>query len=189
MAPGLSADQFDELFRHFADSPTSTAVWRWEGRQSYAIPSDEPSLVAFRDGTPRPGRSVRTSPWLARIATSTAAGKLWRRVRPVTEPLSEYVQWELLAYVESQAAGEEIRVLPVDGMTGPEDVWVFDGDTTNDRYAIVMHYDADGSPLRFELVTGEGRVRNYLTMVGGLFDDALPLNAYLAPQRLVSGAA
>lgn len=187
MTSGLTPAEFDECFQRFADSPTSTSVFRWEAHQHYAIPADEPSLVAFRESTPRPERSVRTSPWLARIAASTIAGKSWTRVRGIIEPLSEYVQWELLAYIESQAAGEQIRVRC--DCHGPEDFWVFDGDDPEDRYAVVMHYDATGSPIEFEFVCDQTRMRNLLVAAGGLFSEATPLNAYLAAGHEVSGAA
>lgn len=188
MTSGLTPAEFDECFQRFADSPTSTSVFRWEAHQHYAIPADEPSLVAFREGTSRPERSVRTSQWLARIASSTIAGKSWTRTRGIIEPLSEYVQWELLAYIESQAAGEQIRVRG--DCHGPEDFWVFDGDDPDDRYAIVMHYDdATGSPIKFEFIRNQARVRDLLTSAVSLFNEATPMNTYLATGREVSGAA
>jgi len=191
---GLTPDEFDGLFQRFADSLTSTSVFRWEARQHYAIPKDEPSLVAFREGTPRPERSVRTSPWLRRIAASTVAGKKWTRVRVLTEPLSEYVRWELLAYVESQAAGE--RILVTTEFNRDEfaadllpDFWVFDGDRPADQYAILMHYDETGVPVEFEYRDDPEGLAVWLQESWELADSATPLNQYLAPRRVVSGAA
>jgi hypothetical protein len=58
---------------------------------------------------PRPERSVRTSPWLRRIAVTTVAGKRWQRVHIVEHLLSEYLCYEIEGYVES-ATGEEISI-------------------------------------------------------------------------------
>lgn len=191
MTAGLTATEFDELFQRFADSPTSTSVFRWEARQYYAIPSDEPSLVAFREGTPRPERSVRTSPWLARIATSTDAGKDWSRLRYIAEPLTEYVRWELLAYVESQAAGERILIRTgAAAQPSRVDFWVFDGTEPADRYGILMHYEDDGTPIEFEYVDRPDAVAQMqLTAEDLVADGSTPLNAWLAARQGATGAA
>lgn len=97
----------------------------------------------------------------------------------------------MLAYVESQATGEQITVLRVDeDFLGPEDFWVFDGDAPDDRYAIWMHYDADGSPVEFEHVTDPGQVRTMLEQAADLeAEDQQALNEHLASRGEVTGAA
>lgn len=187
MRSGLTSEEFDELFGRFADSATSRSVFRWEALQQYQVAADDPSLRAFREGTPRPERSVRTSPWLARIATSAAAGKRWSRVRYVDEPLTEYVRWELLAYVESQAAGEQILVTRE--TSGLVDFWLFDGAEPKDRYAVLMHYDETGAAVEFEYCDDPEALAGWRQAAGKLTDGATPLNTYLAGRREVSGAA
>lgn len=189
MTSGLSPAEFDALFQRFADSPTSTTVFRWEGRENYAIPRDEPSLVAFRDGTPRPERSVRTSAWLARIATSTVAGKRWSRVRRPFD--NEYFRWELLAYVESQAAGEQILLIDPAASEAYRlpDFWLFDGTDAADRYSIAMHYDDDGNPVEFAYDDHPGTLAPLREIAENLTVRANPLNAWLANRSGVTGAA
>lgn len=186
MTTGLTPAEFDQLFQQFADSPTSTTVFRWEARQHYAIPRDEPSLVAFREGTPRPERSVRTSPWLARIAASTVAGKEWARVRRPAD--NEYFRWELLAYVESQAAGERILLADAPAYQLP-DFWLFLGTAPTDRYAIVMHYDDAGVPVEFEYVDHPDTIAEYERIAGELLALGQRLNDFLASGGGVTGAA
>lgn len=185
MTAGLTSVEFDARFQQFVDSPTSTSVFRWEALQQYSIERDDPAIAAFRAGTPRPERSVRTSPWLARIATSTVAGKSWVRVRLVVEPLSEYSRYEMVAYVESQAAGERILIardpLPVATAECSPDFWLFDGTTGADRFAVLMHYDDEGRPLEFELMTDPLRVERLGELRRLFTDRAVPLNTYLAP--------
>ncbi len=119
----MTSEEFNALFDAF-----HTTVFRLEGLPDYAVGGfDAERLAAFRDGKPMPERSVRTSPWLARIAVTTVNRKAWERVRVVDEPLTEYQRYELLAYQESQAAGEQIRVLTRSeaGEWG-SDFWLFD---------------------------------------------------------------
>ena len=189
MTTDLAAADFDAVFAAFAASRTSTTVFRWEALQHYDVAADEPSLVAFREGTPRPERSVRTSPWLARIATSTIAGKAWQRVRHVVEPLSEYLRWEFLAYVESQSAGEQITVhTSPDTPAGP-DFWLFDGESADQR-AILMHYDAAGVPRRYELVEHDDpRFPGLVDVRDQVSAAAVPLNQFLAAREVGVHAA
>src|ERR1700761_3459549 len=72
--------------------------------------ADDARFAAYRRHDPLPDRSVRTSPWLRRVALTTVAGQSWQRVHVVDHPLSEYQQFELIAYAESAAAGEDIRI-------------------------------------------------------------------------------
>lgn len=144
----MNVDDFDAYFDRF-----TTDVFRLENLQHYAVSEEDARLRAFRQGTPRPERSVRTEPWLARIAVTTVAGKSWQRVHVVDHPLSEYLQYELVGYVESQAAGEQIAIADraSDGSLARlgEDFWLFDANSS-DAYAILMHYDDVGRFVGFE---------------------------------------
>lgn len=106
-------------------------------------------------------RSVRTSPWLRRVALTIAAGKSWSRVHLIEEPLSEYVRYELIGYVESMAVGEEIRLAwyPPDGLDGLDvgDFWLFDAGTPK-RFAVIMDYSDDGEILGYQRVDGPSEV-------------------------------
>lgn len=182
---GLDYAAFDAVFDDFAESPTATAVFRWEGLQHYDVDYDEPSWRAFREGTTRPDRSIRTDPWLARIARTTLAGKRWERIRYIVEPPTDYTRWELLAYGESAPVGEEIGIildLPASSYHLP-DFWVFDGDDRADRRAVIMHYGYGGEPIEFELRDDPEQVSALYTAADQLRALAEPLNAYLARRR------
>lgn len=89
------------------------------------------------------------------VAAAVARGVRWRRVRVVSEPLSEYMRWEHACTVENVKAGEDIRWLPrtqaAELMLPGADCWVFDhriirwnfqrGDGTNPR-----HYTFSSDP-------------------------------------------
>lgn len=185
----MTTGEFVEVFQRFADSPTSRRVFRWESLQTYAVDQEDASLAAFRAGTERPERSIRTDPWLARIARSTLAGKEWLRVRYVSEPRTEYTDWELVSYVESQTAGERIYItLDADPANSLTDFWLFTGDDPTDDCAVLMHYDDAGVPREFEYRTGEGYIAALVLTARRLEHAAMPLNAYLAAAREVTGA-
>ena len=147
----MTPDEFDAAFDNF-----QVSAFRMECRQTYAVDEEDAALRAFRERLPRPERSVRTDPWLRRIATTTVAGRSWSRLRLIKHPLSEYVRWEMIAYAESAVAGEEIRLLNLDQYPelsdlGP-DFWYFGADNP-DEFAIVMHYPPDGSLPTYERIT------------------------------------
>jgi hypothetical protein len=145
----MTPEDFAACFDRFKES-----AFRLETLQRYTVPDEAERIRMFREGRPRPERSVRTSPWLRRVAVTTAAGKRWQRVHVVDHPLSEYLRYELVGYVESAAAGEEVRI--ADRATHPDlgklttDFWLFDADSGN-ASAVPMHYDEGGHLLGYEL--------------------------------------
>lgn len=172
----MTGEDFAGLFDQFQRS-----AFRMECLQTYAVPAEDASTRAFREGLPRPERSVRTSPWLARIAVTTVLhGKDWSRARLVEWPLTEYTRHELLGYVESQAAGEQIRLVDRERVTytGP-DFWLFDTDTGWAR-AVLLHYTPAGTVERRELVTDTARLAELDAARVQALEHAVPLNTFLA---------
>lgn len=173
----LTAAKFDALFDGFA-----TSVARLEALPAYAVGGAEADrLRAFRDGLPRPLRSVRTDPWLARIAVSTITnGKSWTRVRVVDEPMTDYQRYQLQSYRESQAVGEQVRIVPRSGAGEVgTDFWLFD-EYGERPLAVLMHYNADGSLDRRELVDRPNRVAELAARMHRIDDRAVSLNEFLA---------
>jgi hypothetical protein len=162
------------------------SAFRLEALPHYAGAADEPRFDAFLRYEPLPDRSVRTSPWLRRLAVTTAAGKAWQRVRVLDQPLSEYERFELIAYVESAAAGEEIRIadraaLPAD-VRPRRDFWLFDAGTSG-AAAALMDYDQDGRYLGSEVTSDLAVIRACMADRDLAIARSVPLNAYLAAQR------
>jgi hypothetical protein len=126
------------------------SAFRLETLRTYSAPAEAESLRAFRLGLPLPERSVRTSPWLARIRQTTAAGKSWSRIRVAGNPLTEYERYQMRCYPDSARAGEIISIasahpgLDIDG-----DFWLFDED--KEPFAAVMAYDENGAYLGSEV--------------------------------------
>jgi hypothetical protein len=174
----VTDDEFDSCFDQFRFSAV-----RLETLQAYSVPSERAALAAWRDGQPRPQRSVRTSPWLARMAIRSIAGIVFARIRIVGYPLTDYVRYQLDSYAESAACGELIAVADraadpaLDALT--RDFWLFDSGTTG-AFAVLMTYDAAGTPVRTEPTTDPAVLRRCQRQLDLARGHAQPLNAFLA---------
>lgn len=164
-------------------------VIRLEVHQDYAVPGEEAALQAWRQGLPRPVWSVRTDPWLARIAVTTASKehpKHWKRCRIIEHPLTEYTRYELTGYTESQAAGEEIVITDraadasLDALH--QDFWLFDGDGPG-ASAIIMRYDREGHWLGAEHTRDPAVLARCVKQRDAALRYSVPLNEYLAPAK------
>jgi hypothetical protein len=150
-APRLAGADLAHCFDLFEHS-----AFRLETLPQYSVAGEEERIRAFRLGLPRPERSVRTSPWLARIADTTAAGKSWRRIRVLGRPLTEYQRYQMTGYRESELAGDVIRIADMSanpelaGLT--EDFWLFDA-AGPEPFAAIMSYDESGNYLGAEVTT------------------------------------
>jgi hypothetical protein len=157
------------------------SAFRLETFRLYTGAADETRFAAWRRHEPLPDRSVRTSPWLARLAVTTAGGKLWQRVRVMESPPSEYERFETIAYVESAAAGEEIRI----ASRSPEladldrDFWLFDAGTSH-VVAALMSYDAQGRYEGADITTNPGVISDCIRQRDLAITRSVPLNVYLA---------
>jgi len=85
------------------------------------------------------------------IAGAVARGVTVRRVRVVSEPLSDYVRFEYDVTFSNLAAGEQVRWLPrhraIDLALPALDFWLFD-----DRLARFHHFDGSGEVVADELL-------------------------------------
>ena len=180
----MTPEQFDALFDRFHHT-----VVRLEALPVYDVVAEVERISAWRRGDPRPERSVRTSPWMARIADSTTTqGKQWQRVRVLSDPPTEYERYELDSYVESQAVGEQILIADrrtaldaLGGDLGP-DVWLFDAGQPG-AFAAVMLYDSTGQWLGAEHVTDQAELAVFAERIARVREVTQPLNVYLAGSR------
>jgi hypothetical protein len=107
---------------------------------------------AFEKGVVLPPRTPATSPWLRKVAETTAAGVHWSRVHVIDE-LTTYLRFELLEYRANAEAGEEIRI--ADRRSHPEladlreDFWLIDAEQAEQpaARAVLMRYSPQGEFL------------------------------------------
>lgn len=183
----MTPEEFDACFDRFHHD-----VFRLETLQRYNVPEEEDRIRSWRDGLPRPERSVRTSPWLRRIAVTTAAGKHWRRVHVVEHPLTEYLQYEIVGYVESGAAGEEILIADRAGHPDLQsmdlDFWLFDADGPH-PFVALMRYDDDCRWTGVDYTEDTETLKRCRAQRDAALQHSVPLNVYLARTQEVRHVA
>jgi hypothetical protein len=135
----------DDLLAQFGQFRYS--AFRLETLQTYAASSEDESYAAFQRGEPERPQDPEEVAWSAMLRANREAGRIQQRVHVVTEPLTDYMAYELTwEYGPHWTAGEDIRIIPA-GDTWPSDVpradfWLFDA-----RLIFRLHYASDGTWL------------------------------------------
>jgi hypothetical protein len=140
-----------------------------EMRDDYGL--GDPSFLQWKQTGQHPADDERDEAWRQVIRAATDRGVSVRRLRVVSEPLTDYIRWEHAITTQvNAAAGEEVRWLPRSQALGlmlpAHDLWVFDNYTV--RYA---HFAPDGD-LTSEVSTTDPR---QVTAVVGAFQVAWDL--------------
>lgn len=147
-----------------------TSAWRWECQGVYREPSEEAPFRKFLAGEADPSWFAG---WLARVRAWTDAGQHMGRVRMLTDPLTDYLRFELSITPSAVEAGEDIRFLTAacaaELELPKEDFWLFD-----DERVIVMVFGEHGVSGG-ELITDPGKVAAYRAWRDAAVDAAVPL--------------
>ncbi len=154
-----------------------TSAVHLEMRDQYM--TDDPDLRAWQRGY-RPDPADRTTwwrPWLDQIADATARGVAIRRVRIVSEPISEYIHYEYDGTFTNIAAGEQIRWLPrrraSDLALPGNDFWLFDT-----RVVLFNHFAGNGDWGGEERATDPAVVRLCTQAFDAAWSRAVPHEQY-----------
>lgn len=186
----MSGGILDECFRQFQVSAV-----RLETLPAYAVKGEQERIQAWRDGRPRPERSVRTNDYLREVAANVLAGRERRRIRVVDHPLSEYLRYQFTGYVETAAAGEEILVavrragsrLIRPDLEHVSDAWLFDLGHAGEC-AVLLSYHPDGAFTGARLADAS-ELAACIRWHDAAVRHSVPLNAYLAQIRMAGNAA
>lgn len=173
----LTPDQFAERFAGFTES-----AFRLELLDHYVAPNETDPFREFLAGG-CPSREWR-EPWMRFVRGKLAAGANMSRVHVVTEPLTDYVRFEITcAYPANVEAGEDVRVLPrlwAAQMDLPaRDFWLLDSTTAG-----IMHYDNDGNWLSVDLAADPRVIIECRAAQDAAMARAVPLALYLAQHNL-----
>lgn len=130
------------------------SLFRLETLQTYAGSSEDEAHAEWqRTGTLPVTDELRQ--WCEHIQRRVADGCRAQRVHVVTEPLTDYMRFELASYEPNVEAGEDVRVIPVAGdgqwptdVPSGTDFWLIDA-----RQLWSMQYAPGGEWLGAELVT------------------------------------
>jgi hypothetical protein len=130
---------------------------RLETLQHYTVPSDEVRQQEFREGRPLSQRPDKQAS-VKLIADAAAAGKKIWRIHVIDLPLSDYVRYELAAYAENVAAGEDVWIADRAASPGLDelhrDFVLFDAGTSQ-ASLIWYDYTPDGQLIGHRFGTPE----------------------------------
>ncbi|MGH3620457.1 MAG: DUF6879 family protein [Sciscionella sp.] len=170
--PGVAA-----LERQFATFRYS--VFRLEALQTYVGSGEDEGIAAFHRGDPEPPPDPAEDEYSGLLRAHRAAGQVRQRVHVVTEPVSDYMAYELAwEYGLHVPAGEDIRIIPVTD-TWPRDIpvrdfWLFDS-----RYLCELRYDDSGVWLGVESTTDPAAVAEACFIRDAALHHALPWRDYI----------
>jgi len=139
----------------------------------YREPKETPLLRAWLAGEPDDLAWMRG--WLDNIRAIRRAGKEFGRVRMLSEPLTDYLRWQMTITPTNIAAGEDIRLLPASRAKDLElpthDFWLFD-----DERLALMHFGESGF-LGAEMVTDHDTVARHRAWRDTAVGNAVPYSA------------
>jgi hypothetical protein len=131
----------------------SYSVFRLETLQSYGNSGEDAAFVAFLTDEPAPYEPA-VEEWDAMTRRNAQAGRIQQRVHVVTEPLTDYMRFELTGYAQSVDAGEEVRIAHVaETEAWPSDLPRLDYFLFDSSELYLQHYDDAGEWLGTEPIT------------------------------------
>lgn len=170
----LDDDSFTSLFHDFKES-----AFRLETLQKYAVDYEKIPFQDFMNGKERYTHPIQAE-YATLVKGHTENGRSMSRVHVISEPLSDYVRFEILwPYLDSLNAGEDIRLLSTERNKWPQnlpkkDFWIFDSEKV-----AVMNYDDNGSFIGANLLSEASTVQKYLAIKKAAIDASIPYNAYV----------
>jgi hypothetical protein len=141
----LKLAEFEDTLRRFDHEAVHL-----EMRDSYGTITELPHMAKWAAG--EPDDYAWFDDYTAQVRANVAAGKSYRRVHVVSEPLSDYQRWAYsLGWLHIQA-GVDLRWVPrqlVSSIAFPgNDFWMLDN-----RLVIFHHYAGNGMNLEFTTST------------------------------------
>ncbi|MGH3897097.1 MAG: DUF6879 family protein [Pseudonocardiaceae bacterium] len=131
----------------------SYSVFRLETLQNYGNSGEDAAVAAFLADEPAPHEPA-IEEWDAMIRRNAQAGRIQQRVHVITEPLTDYMRFELNGYAQSVDAGEEVRIVRVaENEPWPSDVPKSDYFLFDSSELYWQHYDDAGEWLGTEPIT------------------------------------
>jgi hypothetical protein len=134
---------FITLFKTFKKS-----AFRLEGLPHYEVTDEQEQYGRFlKSGDIDP---TYNKEWTDTIKAAVERGASMKRLRLISDPLTNYEEFELLSYKTNSEAGEEIRAMDRDDWPWTGDFWFFD--TT---WIVRMHYDENGAFVGTEITEAD----------------------------------
>lgn len=151
-------------------------LFRLETLDRYEVPSDGGDFARYLAGEAAPD-PARKAGWHEKLRADRERGVRRWRVHVITEPLTDYLRFEIEWAHLRNAHLEDIRVLTRDRFpsgAGVGDFWLVDGD-----HPVLMHYDSAGRFTGAELAPGSTAAR-YRLIRDAAWEAAEPVTAWWA---------
>ena len=147
-----------------------------ETRDSYGTEVELPHMAAWRRG--EPADFAWLGWWPDMLRGHRAAGRTCRRVRVVSEPLTDYQRWTLSHVGLFVDAGEDIRYvrrprLATLALPGSGDFYVFD-----DELVMFLHYAGTGTNTAFDTTTDPDTVHICRQAFQAVWNLGIPAREY-----------
>ncbi|MGH3309103.1 MAG: DUF6879 family protein [Streptomyces sp.] len=143
-----------------------------EMRDSYGVDYETGDFAAWRK-TGRWDNPEYWNPWTSLVRDAVGRGVEMRRVRIVSEPVTEYIRFEYAGTVNNVSAGEKVRWLPrrqTSGIALPgNDFWLFDGQLVEWN-----HFTGDGGLAGHELTDDPDVVKLCASAFDTIWERAIP---------------
>lgn len=151
----LSDEGFNDLF-----TAAERSLLRLESRRHTDLPSEQAELHAFLAGELPEVRQWEHNWFTRMVSEHAAAGRPFRRVRVMDEPLTDYNRFMIYTGLRNVAVGEDIRYLSREAANvlglPDHDFWVFD----SERLAELRFTD-DGRFIGQDLITDPDTVARH----------------------------
>lgn len=151
------------------------SAWHMELRDSYT--PDDPDWLEWQAGR-RFDPADRWASWSGLVRQTVNRGVNVRRVRIVSEPITDYIQFEYdVTAAHNIAAGEQVRWLPRQTAAGVlvpcSDFWVFDS-----QVVLWNHFAGDGSWVGEERSDDMALAKLCATSFESAWERAIPHSEY-----------
>lgn len=172
MISGAEFQRALETFEHSA--------YRLETLDRYDT-GEEDGFKRFASGRALMERNKSRLSYQRVVREAVRTGKRMERVHVVREPLSPYLQWEILwGYCDNVALGENVRLLPISATDQwpalpQKDYWMFDSSDV-----FTMCYDEAGHFHGCEKVEDPGQIVKHCLWRDVAWHYAVPYHRYMA---------
>ncbi|RAY14599.1 hypothetical protein DPM19_12590 [Actinomadura craniellae] len=158
---------FEDLF-----GAAETEAVKFELRDAYL--TSDPAYLGWLAGESVEKVSAGYEDWTSLVSATVARGVRVRRVRVVSEPVSEYVRFEhAMTPTVNLSGGEEIRWLSRsnarDLLIPAVDVWIVDGET-----ALFLYFSGDGDLVGSDTVTDQAMIGPIVKVFSTAWERAIP---------------
>lgn len=166
----VTKEERDEFFIRFR-----RAAVHLEMRDSYGTQVEKPHLRKWERGESDDLEWLK--PWFDTVRIGTQSGKVFRRMRIISEPITDYIRWEHMDAHLFVEAGEDIRWLPrklVSAIAFPgNDFWMFDAETV-----VFSVFSGNGDVVEWQLYTDTAVVQLCKSAFDSAWKLAIPHSEY-----------